>query len=287
MHKASYSIALILLFIAGHSFAQKIDFNELVEPFKKVKKSKVLIVGTFHFRDAGLDGYKPKFSVNIKSEQRQAEVLRMVESLAKFKPTKIAIENQASRQKFHDSLYGEFLKGRYALGENEIFQLCYRLAAKMGHQKIYTADAPQRNFSPEPDPEQFAKVHHQENYSDKVFGPLFMKVYSREDSLKSVLSLRDMFYHMNSPERLNLGMGHYIIGDFKVGTNDAYPGADQLTGWFNRNARIFARLLQLAAESDDERVLFVVGSGHVPILRFLALACPEIELVDAQDYFNY
>lgn len=262
------------------------DFDRLSAPFSKPKKSQVLIVGTFHFRDAGADGYKPKHSVNITSPNRQKEVLKLVDKFASFKPTKVAIENMAERQPLHDSLYNAYLNGKYALGENEIYQVSYRVAAKMGHKNLYTVDAPRRDYEPEVDVESFMKKYQQEKYNDATYNDLFFQLYKIDDSLKSVLPLKDALYYQNTPERLNLGFGHYLIGDIKVAADGQYPGADAVTGWFNRNIRIFANLLKLAAESNDERIFFMVGAGHVPILRFLALACPEIELVDARDYLK-
>ncbi len=46
----------------------------------------IMLLGTFHFEDRGLDAYKPKFKLDIKA--RRAEILEVVESLAVFKPTK-------------------------------------------------------------------------------------------------------------------------------------------------------------------------------------------------------
>ena len=50
------------------------------------------LLGTFHFSDAGLDDYKPKHDVDILSEKRQAELAEVLEALAAYRPTKIAVE---------------------------------------------------------------------------------------------------------------------------------------------------------------------------------------------------
>ena len=42
----------------------------------------IMLLGTFHFQDRGLDAYKPKFDVEILSPQRQQEVAEVVERLA-------------------------------------------------------------------------------------------------------------------------------------------------------------------------------------------------------------
>jgi hypothetical protein len=80
----------------------------------------------------------------------------------------------------------------------------------------------------------------------------------------------------------------YRRGDFalpadKVGAGDDYPGADWVTGWYNRNLRIFANLQRITAAPDD-RLLLIIGGGHAPILRHCVLASPEYELVEVEAY---
>jgi hypothetical protein len=281
-------LVLILTGLSRPCSAQQVlpDVNAFAAPFKSQKKSKVMILGTFHFNDGGNDAYKPRFSVNIKSEKRQQEVKELLQILEKFKPTKVAIESMPQRQKFHDSLFAEFINKRYQPGENEIYQVSYRLAAMMGHRKVYTIDAPAREFENELNIDSFAIAHHQQQYSDSFYAGMFFALYAKEDSLKSVLPLRTTLAYENNPERLRLGLGHYLIGNFKVAADGYYPGADGSTYWWNRNLRIFSNILRLAEESKEERIFVMIGAGHLPILRFLAMACPEIEFVDAYKYLK-
>ena len=39
-------------------------------------RAQLLLLGTFHFKDAGLDGYKPKYDVDILSAERQRQLAR-------------------------------------------------------------------------------------------------------------------------------------------------------------------------------------------------------------------
>lgn len=285
-----FNMYTTLLFIGlfQFSFAQTDfpDIEALSAPIKSQKKSKVMILGTFHFNDGGYDSFKPKFSVNIRSEQRQKEVNELLQLLSKFNPTKVAIESMPPRQQFHDSLYTEFLNDRYKPGENEIYQIAYRLAGMMHHKKLYPIDAPAREYITTLNVDSLILANHQEKYSDSIYSDLFFAMYAKEDSLKSILPLKSMLAYTNNPERLQLGLGHYLIGDFKVGADGYYPGPDGATAWWNRNLRIFSNILQLAAESNEERIFVLIGAGHLQILRFLALSCPEIEFVDAYDFLK-
>lgn len=49
-------------------------------------KTKVMILGSFHFNQEGIE------YLDILSNKRQKEVLEIVESINKFKPTKVAVE---------------------------------------------------------------------------------------------------------------------------------------------------------------------------------------------------
>lgn len=72
---------------------------------------------------------------------------------------------------------------------------------------------------------------------------------------------------------------------FTLGGGDDYARPDGATEWYNRNLRIFANLQRLTA-GPGERLLLLIGSGHLPILRHCALASPEYALVEAADYLG-
>ena len=46
----------------------------------------LVILGTFHFADPGLDSYRPQHEVNVLAAERQAELAELVERLASFRP---------------------------------------------------------------------------------------------------------------------------------------------------------------------------------------------------------
>ena len=117
--------SLLIAFVFAGSFITITSAQTPAEKIRNKEKPQLMLLGTFHFKDQGLDGYKPKFSVDILSEKRQKEVEALVDEIAKFKPTKIAIEWKKDKdQRITDSLYNEYLAGRYKLRENEIFQNC-------------------------------------------------------------------------------------------------------------------------------------------------------------------
>jgi hypothetical protein len=53
----------------------------------------------------------------------------------------------------------------------------------------------------------------------------------------------------------------------------------------NRNLRIFRNVQRISA-APGERILVIYGSGHLPLLRYMAEASPEYELVEVDRYLS-
>lgn len=256
-------------------------------------KAKVLILGTFHFKDSGLDSYKPERDVDILSKERQRQIEEVVRLLEAYKPTKVAVEVMPERQAWLDSLYERYLSGNYELEANEIFQLGFRLAKRLGHKRVYAVDAKGRSYFPQMSEEEYnAKVNSiLETVDPKLieaeerWEERFNSLYRYEESLLARQTIRENYLYGNSIETLRKHHGHYLIGEFKLGRGDDYFGPDLKTRWYNRNLRIFQNL-QRITESPTERILLIIGGGHVPILRDCVESSPEYELIEVSGYLG-
>jgi hypothetical protein len=134
-------------------------------------------------------------------------------------------------------------------------------------------------------PEAYAREHGQEHLLSQ-WSPRFQKLYEHGDGLNTQLTLREILLRANSEEHILKGHGHYLVDWFKVGVGNEYPGVDWVTAWYNRNLRIFANL-QRITEAPDERILLIIGGGHLPILRHCVLASPEYHLVEVKEYLRF
>jgi hypothetical protein len=72
--------------------------------------------------------------------------------------------------------------------------------------------------------------------------------------------VRKMRVHMNDPARINADHREFYYTLLRLGNADERPGADLNGAWYLRNAKIFAKLTQIARPAG--RVLVVFGSGH-------------------------
>ena len=62
-----------------------------------------------------------------------------------------------------------------------------------------------------------------------------------------------------------------------LGENGDWAGADLLADWYRRNARIFTNVMRIV-DSPDERVLVIIGSGHLGLLREAVSNDPTLRL---------
>lgn len=238
--------------------------------------ARVLVLGTYHFDNPGLD--VAQFTVaDVLTPEKQAEIAAVVEALAAFRPTKVVVEQRPERAARLDSLYAAYRAGQHALGRSEVEQLGFRLAARFGHDRVHPADhggefpfGPLMAYAQEHEPDFVAAVWR-----------TIARVEQHVDSLQRTASIGEILRSENRLDHLREGHAWYVSAA-SVGAGDGYAGADLLAAWYDRNIRIFANIASLTEPGD--RVLVIFGAGHAPILRELIQASSEMELVEANDY---
>ena len=247
--------------------------------FFPAEKTKVLVVGTFHFDFPGLDVVQTaeEDKIDVLTEPKKSEVTELVNYIKKFNPNKIAIEafeTWKATEKLRKYKQGDFRDKR-----DERYQLGMRIATELQLDTLYAIDA----GSMSEDLEKLDSVYIRELYKDFDFQhddpylDMFYKWTDDEKKSISKVNLLNYFKHTNSRESHLYNYGIYLIGDFKL---DNARGADILSSWwYNRNVRIF-RKLQEITEDENDRILVIFGNGHAAILRNLIEASPEYEFVE-------
>lgn len=108
-------------------------------------------------------------------------------------------------------------------------------------------------------------------------------IYEFEDSLKTVTDLKSYLLHKNSPERNIMIHGKYLLSTTAMAAPDDYIGSDLQTSWYNRNLRIYGNIANLI-ENPNERILMLIGGGHLPVLLHAAEAFQVMELVEISKF---
>jgi hypothetical protein len=248
-----------------------------------------MLLGTYHMDNPGLD------EINVAADdvlalKRQEELQTLMTQLASWQPERIAVERPYDSADAVNTLYDEYRTGERSYNRektidpphsswnnstiecrSEIVQIGFRLADTLDHERIYPIDHPidisnddfeeldARGFQPEdkvPFSLRDSEAIEQE-LNDRLVNstiPEYLRWMNQEDQLR--VNHRRMF-------------GRYL----RWGEGDNYGGPRTLALWYDRNLRM-AHNLWRALERGDERLLLIVGSGHVHVLRQLLTEAP-------------
>ncbi|SDF54849.1 DUF5694 domain-containing protein [Cellulophaga baltica] len=251
-------------------------------------KTKAMVLGVFHFNDAGLDGYKPKFPFNILEDKKQVELETLLNKIAEYKPTKILLEwNRIKADSIVNERYQNYLKDSFDISEksNEVYQIGFKLAKKLGHDRIFCSDASADWFGVNLDWDNYdedAYLKSQGQYK-KARRYDFDAFYKIGDSLKTTRTLTELLLRLNNPENRRKDHQSYLTKIIE-GAGDNYLGADNVARWYRRNLRIFANTLDITDFDKEERLLLIYGSGHVWQLRQFFTDSPDFDYVEPNDY---
>lgn len=245
-------------------------------------RTKVLVVGTFHFDYPNLDAHKTlkEDQVDVLSPKTSKEVTELVNYIKKFKPTKIAIEawpEWNANQKLK-----EYNEGKHRDQRDERYQLAMRIAKDLKIGALYSIDAgsvldDMMEKIGKTDSLYFKNLLQDYDFkSDDPISQSFTSLYKASEP-KNFKSLLDNFMYLNSKEYHQYGYGVYLSGDFKL---RQYDGADMLAlYWYDRNLRMF-RNMQNIPHSAEDRILVIAGNGHAAVFRQLLTFSAEYDFVE-------
>ena len=247
-------------------------------PREPEPRAQVLVLGTFHFDNPGLDVVKSEIA-DVLAPIKQAEIEEVLQELARFNPTKIAVEVRRHRAPRLDSLYAAYRAGKHVLGRSEVQQLGFRLAERFGHSRLYAID--HEGDFPFGALMQYAQEH--DPAAAERIQQVTAEIAEEKNRMHREETIGEILRQENARESLAWGHGKYVELA-RVGAGDTYVGADLLAKWYERNIRIFADVQRIAEPGD--RILVIFGAGHAAILRELVASDPGLELVDATDYLG-
>ena len=239
------------------------------------QKTKVLLLGTFHFDNPGLDVAKFE-NANVLTEKRQQEILEVVKLLKDFKPDQIFIEASPSRQVYYDSVVNIYKNGNYKLSANEIDQLGLRLAKELNHPTLHAVDYREASFPFD----SLVKVMTAAKQYDLL---TFMKTTidsietSHNNQLKT-LTIKEMLIASNTAADKYFSVGMYFQF-LKAGEKENHVGSYLASEWWRRNMIIYENILKRLA-GNEKSILVIFGSAHTALLHEFMKYNPNFEIVD-------
>lgn len=277
-----YLITLLatVLFMGGTTTSGNQTDVLTEETQRMTQKPTIMILGSSHLANPGMDVYNTKMD-DVLAPKRQSEIEELVRLLKSYQPTKIAFEQDPSDDTELNANYQGYLKGTYELQRDESDQIGFRLAKQMGHSKVYGVDywpwPDNHPFFPDGfdwdliDYQKFAKTHNQEHLLPPP-PTTEGKVIQDESGVtwiepEKYVSIIDMYIQDNEPEGRSESHQRYIRWIARVGLGDQYPGANWVAhSWYDRNLKIYVNLTRIT-ESADERILLIIGAGHVYLVQ--------------------
>jgi hypothetical protein len=238
----------------------------------------VMLIGTFHFKDAGLDVVKTK-DVDIFTEDAQEYLQAFTRRLQGFKPTRVLLEYNPENDALINGRYREYLAGEFELPANEIYQLGFRIARLAGHERVYSFDNRDVEWQAEAMFE-YAKAH--DSPEMETFNEIIQALGVENEQARASMDLRGLLRRQNDPEMARRNMDLYLTTN-PIGTGDGYPGAIASASWWKRNFFMYANIQKRA--EPGERVIAIGGSGHMAILKQLLAIDGRLEGVAVNPYF--
>lgn len=213
----------------------------------------------------------------LDSEKRQIEIEELVSKLEKFKPTKIAVEMVPEDSEYYNEKYKKYKLGTYQLQMNEIFQVGFRLGLKLGHEQIYPTDWMGDADMHYEEVESWAKENQPELLNEIYEGLEFPELL--EDK-----SVTDYYNELNAPALLNK-LHKIYVNIARIGDLNNYVGMNWLSWWYKRNLIMFGNLTRLI-DSEEERILFIVGGSHSTIVTKFIEESEVCEVVQPLSYLS-
>jgi hypothetical protein len=235
----------------------------------------MLVLGSGHLANPGRDLVNVRVD-DVLTEKRQVQIAKVVEQLAAFRPTFVAVEWPQAVQSKLDGLYDDYRAGRRQLTATERDQFGMRVAATLNLSRVYAVDWVN---SPPGDQKLYDYPAWAAAHGQKAkLQAMIERTLARAVRLGPDEPIADWLIRMNRPQSL-LDNHRAYFDIATIGDAESQPGAAWVGGWYARNLRIFTSLRQLGAGPQD-RILVIFGYGHAYLLRQLARESGAFRLVD-------
>ena len=246
---------------------------------------RVMIVGTVHFGNPGQDLNNVAMDP-VTTPAKQAELAAVAVALARFRPTAVAVERQAADPAtLLDARYPAFTPAMLLTNPDERYQVAYRLAHNAGLDRVYAIDEQggegRRDYFPFDKVSDWFEAHGRAGEFAALNSQIAaytadLEVRQRTETIGALLT------DTNRPDHPIHGSLSFYYGLLTFGDGVEQPGANLNAGWYERNARIFVKLMTVARPGD--RIVVVFGVGHAYWLRHFVENTPGFELVDPVPY---
>jgi hypothetical protein len=254
------------------------------QPAERPEPVRVLVLGTYHFDNPNLDLHNVKAD-DVRTPEKQAELADVASRLVRFSPNKIAVEAVSDRADLTTKKFDGFTPDTLIKDRDEREQIAFRLAHNLGQKAVYGIDElrDKIDYFPYDKVQAYAKAHGQTAMLDSLNAQVDA-IISKMEADQKTKSVREMLLEQNQPNKIDADHYNFYYALLPLGDRQTQPGADLNGSWYLRNAKIFAKLTQIAKPGD--RIVVTFGAGHCFWLRHFVRNTPGFVLVEANDYLR-
>ncbi len=224
----------------------------------------------------------------VTTPAKQAELARVAEGLRRFRPTAIAVEREPTdTATLMDPGFPAFTEANLLSDPDERVQIPYRLAALEGLDRVYAideqSDEHERDYFPFDKVSDWVSERGRQDELQAMNAPvaaMIMELEARQRT-ESLGSLLADFNRRDHPVNGTMALYYDLL---RFGDGVEAPGAELNAAWYERNAKIFGKLMMAVRPGD--RIVVVYGAGHAYWLRHFVENTPGFELVDAVPYLG-
>lgn len=268
-------------------------------PAPAPEQVEVMLLGTYHM-DSGVD--EVEFDIDdVLTADRQRELRTLVDSLAEWDPDLVAVERPHERSHQVNELYDDYRRGERSYDReseidpphparsepdtecrSEVIQIGCRLADRLNHDAVAPVDYTSYDLVERDYDDEFVEAakEFEEQWKrglelpEKVGVPDIDEDY--EEALEERLRSRTIPEHLvelNREPNIRVEQYHSFGHRLRMVHDGILVGPRTIALWYDRNIRMCHYLWREMDESTD-RICFIVGDGHVSILRDLLTKAP-------------
>ncbi|MBH0170220.1 hypothetical protein HU823_12875 [Fictibacillus sp. 18YEL24] len=243
----------------------------------KQEKPQIMVVGTFHMRYTP-DLQRMEFD-DLLADSRQQEILKVVEQLKKFKPTKVALEVVKSEENKLNQEFIQFKEGELKLAIDEVHQLGFRIASDLQHEKVHAVDWMDTvgnrglgqvfEWAEKNQPEFFRYIN--DTYRSN------QQLSIGSESIYEIIRSQNQTSFIEKEHEMYMAIA-------RIGFSEEYIGIDWMRWWYQRNLILYYNLTKITSISD--RTLLIIGAAHVHLVTQFLNESRLYEVVNPLDYLT-
>lgn len=236
--------------------------------------TELMLMGTFHFANPGLDTVKSK-TINVMTQPSQDYLKKLSKRISEFKPTMVLLEfNPKNTDKINQE-YQKYLKGEFQLPSNEIYQVGFRVAKHSGIKQLGSLDERSVGWKAEA---LFEYMKNKDSVAQAEFDQIIKEVTEQTNKNHSQLALKHLLEIANDETYDRINKNIYLATNAVAVADGEFYGADASASWWHRNFRIYAKIQYQAQK--HQRIFALAGQGHTAILKDFIEIDEKIKAID-------